>query len=455
MAPAPESQDLASSGPSNHTGFHSNTLHAVHRRRHSRILVYQGSPGAVVVSSAVHNTMTKSFRSSRLAQINPKATNALAERMPELLARGLRVINLATARPDFDTPGPIKAAAQAALDVPVTYILYSDSRGLIELREAVAGKLATENGLAVDPRRELLITAGTHEALTVALLATVDPGDEVIIFDPSWVAYQGMIRLAGGVPVFVPLTSTRLDPERLVAALSPQTRAILFTNPNNPTGTVFTPEELEAIATIACEHDLLVMVDEIYEYFLYDGRSHHSIASLPSMRERTITINGVSKAYAMTGWRIGYAAASPNLIEAMVTVHQHVISAPCTFAQKGAVAAFEGAKEAYRPMVEAYARRRDALAAGLASIETLRAPLPEGACFFFVEVDSPLTSAELSEVFLERGGLMLTPGSAFGPSSEGRLRLSFASISETQIQEVLIRLRAVVTELERAPERRP
>jgi aspartate aminotransferase len=395
--------------------------------------------------------MPNRFRASRLDRVTPKATNALAERLPELRARGLAPINLATARPDFDTPAPIKEAAKRALDERLTYILYTESRGLRELREAIAGKLLRDDALEIDPATQVLVTAGTHEALTVSLLATLDAGDEVVLFDPSWVAYQGMVRLAGGVPLFVPLPGARLDPERLRAAITPRTRAILFNNPNNPTGTVFTPNELTAIADVAREHDLLVVVDEIYEYFLYDGHTHVSIATLPGMAERTITINGLSKAYAMTGWRIGYAAGPAALVDAMLIVHQHVISAPCSFAQKGAVTAFGAAREAYEPMVAAYRRRRDALASGFARFPSLHAPLPEGACFFFLRPEGDLSSSQLSERFLELGGLMLTPGSAFGPSGEGHLRLSFAGLPEEQVPEVLSRMEGVLTALERTP----
>jgi aspartate aminotransferase len=385
-------------------------------------------------------------RAARLRDVQIKATTRLADQVRHLRERGVEPINLATARPDFDTPWAIKEATREAIAEPHTYVVYSESRGLIELREAIAAKLRYENGIEVDPGEQLLITAGTHEALSVALQALLDPGDEVVLVDPSWVAYQGMVRLAGGVPTFTTLRAGRLDEDDLRAAITPRTKAILVNNPNNPTGTVLTRQELEGLARVAQEHDLLVITDEIYEHFLYDGRQHVSLATLPGMAERTLTINGVSKAYAMTGWRVGYAAGPSWWIEAMLLVHQHFISAPCTFAQKGAVAAFTVAKDAYAEMVAAYTRRRAALAAGLTSLGLQVTP-PEGACFYFPRFPGGLSSQELSDLFLERAGLMLTPGSAFGPSGEGHLRLSFASLPESQVPEVVRRMENVMDEL--------
>src|SRR5690606_33141862 len=198
---------------------------------------------------------------------------------------------------------------------------------------------------------------------------------------------------------------------------------------------------------VAQEHDLLVITDEIYEYFLFDGNTHISLASLPGMAERTLTINGVSKAFAMTGWHVGYAAGPADWIEAMLLVHQHFISAPCSFAQKGSVAAFTVARGSVDEMVDTYRRRRDALAPLLLAMEGVSASVPEGACFFFPRFDVGLNSDQLSQEILERTGIMLTPGSAFGPASDGHLRLSFASLPEALVPEVTARLRAVLGEL--------
>lgn len=392
--------------------------------------------------------MTERFTAPRIRNVPFKATNQMTERLDALRARGLDPINLSTARPNFDTPGRIKEAAKAALDVNLTYILYSDSRGLLELRQAIVRKLTAENGLVFDPGDQVVVTAGTHEALSATLLATVGPGDEVVLLEPSWVAYKGMVGLTGATPTYAALTDGRLDEDALRSAVTPATKAILFNNPNNPTGTVFSLTELEVIASVAREADLLVIVDEIYEYFLYDGNEHVSIGSLPGMAERTITINGLSKAYAMTGWRIGYAAGPAGVMANVLAVHQHLISSPTNFAQKGAVEAFEAAHESYEPMVQAYTRRRSLLAAGLARMPWLRAPLPEGACFFFIHVSGGVPSAELCEIFLEKGGLMMPPGAAFGPSGESHLRLSFAGLPEDRVPEVLERMEEVGKHLE-------
>ncbi len=383
------------------------------------------------------------FASRRLQHVPFKATNQMTERFEALKRRGLDPINLSTARPNFDTPLKIKEAAKEALFVPLTYILYSDSRGLLELREAIAAKLSAENGIERDAAEEIIVTAGTHEALSATLLACTDPGDEVILLDPSWVAYRGMVALAGATPVHFSLVDGNLDAAALRRAVTNRTKAILLNNPNNPTGKVFRRPELEAIAAVAREFELLVIVDEIYEYFLYDGNEHVSIGSLPEMAERTVTINGLSKAYAMTGWRVGYMAGPAPVMANALAVHQHLISSPTHFAQKGAVTAFGAARDDYKPMLAAYRRRREALARGLSRLPWVEAPLPEGACFFFIRVASGASSAELSELFLEKGGLMLPPGAAFGPSGEGHLRLSFAGLAEERIPEVLERMEEV------------
>lgn len=384
---------------------------------------------------------------ARLRDIGQKATSLLADSVRARVDSGGDVISLATARPDFDTPVPVKTALINAVAVPHTYMTYTESRGLIELRQAIATKLASVNGSHYDPEQEILITAGTHEALYVALQALVEPGDEVILIDPSWAAYHGMVRLAGAEPVLVPLANDRLDVDAMRAAVTGRTRAILVNNPNNPTGTVFTVAELTALGSIAAEHGLTVLVDEIYEEFVYDGRRHVSLASLPGMRERTVLINGFSKAYAMTGWRVGYAAAPAWLIERMLIIHQHLISAPCSFAQKGAVAAYEMAREHVTAMVSSYTARRDRLWPALERLPGISAKLPEGACFFFLRYDADVTPEDFSREIAHRTGLLLTPGTAFGQTGRRHLRLSFAALPESLIPEVITRLETALEAL--------
>jgi aspartate aminotransferase len=379
-----------------------------------------------------------------LRSVQPKATNTAAEGIPSFERGEREVLSLATARPDLDTPAVVKAAVIAAIQIPHTYMTYTASRGLPELRESVALKLGARNGVAYDPESEVLITAGTHEALYVGLQAVVEPGDEVLVLDPSWVAYNGMIGLAGGVARMVTLRDNRLDIDALKRAITPRTRAFVFNNPNNPTGTVFTREELAAVVDLLAAHDILAIVDEIYEEFVYDGRQHVSLASLPGARERVLLINGYSKAYAMTGWRVGYAAGPSWLIDRMLIIHQHLISSPCAFAQKGASVAYSEAAEHVRAMVATYDRRRLLLNEALAAVPKVSYSLPEGACFYFLRVDSGLDSAMLAKTIASREGLVLTPGGAFGPSGERHLRFSFAALPEARVGEAVGRLAAAL-----------
>ncbi len=387
----------------------------------------------------------------RLKGVEYSATIGLSDAIKKMRLEGRDVISLAAARPDFDTPSSIKEAAISALRQPHEYIVYTESRGLLELRQAVAEKLSQENGLELDPEREILITVGAREGLFLAMQALVNPGDDVLVIDPSWLTYQALVRMAGGNPVFVPLYAEdgyHLDPEVLRSRVTDRTRAVILNTPNNPTGAVSTPAELEAIRDLAVERDLVVVTDEIYEYFVYDGHRHVSPASLPGMAERTLTTNACSKAWAMTGWRIGFIAGPASLIDKLLLMHQHLVSAPCSFAQKGAVTAYTSARDTVRAMVDSYRRRRDQIAARLADCPGVDFSVPEGACFFFLSFPGlGLSSEELSEKFLELGGLALTPGSAFGSQGQGHLRLSFATIGEDQVDEVMDRFSAAAREL--------
>lgn len=391
--------------------------------------------------------MTALAAPHRFDAVSFKATNQLADGVRGMLAAGLDPISLATARPNFDTPAVIKQAVIEAINVPHTYMTYSESRGLIELREAVAEKLSGRNEVNYDPETELLITAGTHEALFTGLQALVQAGDEVLLIDPSWTAYRGMVRLAGAEPVMVPLVGGRLDAAVFRSAITAKTKAMVISNPGNPTGTVFTREELQVVADAAIDHGFVVLVDEIYEEFVYDDHRHVSLASLPGMQGNTLLINGYSKAYAMTGWRVGYAAGPAWLIDRMLVMHQHLISAPTSFAQKGAVVAYSQAGESVRQMVAEYRARRDALLPLLAEIPGVVASLPQGACFYFLRVESELTSVELTERLAREAALLITPGSAFGPSGEKHLRLSFAALPRERIPEVIARMTKVLANL--------
>ncbi len=384
----------------------------------------------------------------RLKGVEFSATIGLSDTIKKMRLQGKDVISLAAARPDFDTPLAVKEAAISALRQPHEYIVYTESRGLLELRQAVSAKLSAENNLDLDPESEILITVGAREGLFLAMQALINPGDDVLIIDPSWLTYQALVRLAGGNPVFVPLYAKdgyHLDPDVLRSKITDRTRAMILNTPNNPTGAVSTLSELEAIRDIAVEHDLVVVTDEIYEYFVYDGHKHIAPSSLPGMAERTLIGNACSKAWAMTGWRIGYIAGPAPLIDSLLLVHQHLVSSPCSFAQKGAVSAFTQARDSVNLMVDSYRRRRDSIARRLADCRGVEFMVPEGACFYFLSFPGlDLSSEDLSRQFLEKGGLALTPGSAFGEQGQGYLRLSFATVGEDQIDEVMDRFKLVL-----------
>lgn len=385
----------------------------------------------------------------RLEQVDFSATIELSDRVRVLRAQGRNIISMANARPDFATPSQICEAAINALRIPHTYTTYTASRGLEELREAIARKLQDENGLSVDPTHDILVTAGEREALYLALQAFINPGDEVLVLDPGWVTYAASITLAGGIPVSIPLRyEHQYHPQKedVIAVVTTKTRAMILNTPNNPTGAVFTPQEMQMFADLAIKHNLLVITDEIYEHFIYDDSTHISIATLPGMWERTITTNSTSKGWAMTGWRIGYAIAPEALIKPMLRIHQHLISSPCAFAQKGAVTAFDAARDNVRVMMDAYRQRRDLLAQALLQMPEVEVAIPQGACFFMPRFKVDMTDWELTYAFLEKGGLAFTPGSAFGSQGKGYLRLSFAGINANQISEIIRRMGLVLKE---------
>ncbi|RMF98417.1 MAG: aminotransferase class I/II-fold pyridoxal phosphate-dependent enzyme, partial [Gammaproteobacteria bacterium] len=300
-----------------------------------------------------------------------------------LAASGADLIRLEVGRPSMDTPAHIKAAAKQALDDGIVH--YGDLQGSPGLREALAGKLRNYNGLDFGPD-EILVTNGITQAAFATFMAGLEPGDEVIQFEPWYPQHGPKIRLVGGELVNVPLDRAagfRLDAAALRAAITPRSRMLLLVNPANPTGTVFTREELEEIAAVAIEHDLLVVADEVYDYIVYDGREHISIASLPGMRERTITLCAFTKAYAMDGWRIGYAAAERRFIEQLQRVTMNDTTHPCVFAQEGARAAAAGPQDCVQEMLAEDARRRALAQQRLDAMPGVSCRLPEGTIYAF------------------------------------------------------------------------
>lgn len=349
------------------------------------------------------------------------------------------VISLGVGEPDFVTPWRIREAAIHALEQG--YTQYTSNRGLPELCREVARLLARRYGLNYQPEDEILITVGVSEGLDLALRAVLDPGDEVLVPEPCYVSYRPCTRLAGGVPVPVPSDAGsrfRVQREALEAALTPRTRVLLLNYPNNPTGGTLGRAELEAIADLARQHDLIVISDEIYAELTYD-RPHLPIASLPGMRERTITLNGFSKAYAMTGWRIGYAAGPPELIGAMTKIHQYTMLCAPIVSQKAAIEACRAGDEAAARMVAEYECRRRFFVQGLNDLG-LECPMPEGAFYAFPSIRSTgLSSEEFAEQLLKEERVAVVPGNAFGEGGEGHIRCSYAASLE-HLREALARI---------------
>jgi aspartate/methionine/tyrosine aminotransferase len=350
----------------------------------------------------------------------------------ELEREGKSVIHLEIGRPDFDTPQHIKDAASQSLDDG--FVHYTSNYGDLDLRNAIAEKLSRENGILVAPDDEIIVTVGANEGILLTMLALLDPGDEVLIPDPVWLHYFYCVQLADGKPVHVPLgeeNGFRVVPSDLEQAITPKSKMIVITTPHNPTGAVLDKETLEAIASIAIQHDLLVVSDEIYEKIIYDGAQHHSIASLPGMADRTITLNGFSKAYSMTGWRLGYVAARKQLIDSLIRVHQYSTTCATSFAQKGAVAAYTQPQDCVREMVNEFDRRRRFLVGALEQIDGITCVRPQGAFYVFPSIrEIGVPSERLAQYLLKEANVALVPGSAFGRYGEGYLRLAYSNSYE-------------------------
>lgn len=368
------------------------------------------------------------------------AIRAVAQKAEALSQAGRRIIDLSLGRPDFDTPDHIKAAAKQAIDEGKVH--YTSNYGILELRQALARKFREENGLEYSPD-EIIVTTGAVEALAASLMSFLEPGDEVVILEPSWVNYVSLVHLCGGQPILVGLRGDRfsLIGSDIATRITPKTKAILLATPNNPTGTVLDEDALWAVARAANEHDLLVVADEVYEKIVYDDAKHVSIASLKGMRDRTITCGAVSKTYSMTGWRIGYLVGDEKLISSVIKVHQSLVTCANAVAQWAALAAVTGPQQCVGKMLEEFGRRRSFLMNAFDSLSPLRLVVPKGTFFAFIDVRGlGMTSLEASEFLLESAGVGLVPGSAFGPSGEGYLRLSFAS-SQHLLEEAVENMR--------------
>lgn len=356
------------------------------------------------------------------------------------------VISLGIGEPDFVTPDVIRQAGIRS--VQNGYTAYTSNSGLFELREALAAHLERLYGVRYDPERELLITVGVSEAMQNTMLALIDPGDEVIIPEPCFVAYGPSVALAGGTPVYVPTRaedSFQVTAATIEAAITPRTKALLIGYPNNPTGAVMSRERLLEVAAVAERHDLLVFSDEIYDRLVY-GVEHTCFAALPNMRDRTILLGGFSKAYAMTGWRLGYLAASAEITAAVRKIHQYAVMSAPTMSQHAALAALQSAEDDVQQMVTEYDRRRRAIVDGFNQIG-LPTFEPQGAFYAFPRVDQlGISSAEFAERLLMEQHVAVVPGEAFGPSGEGFVRACYAT-SMDQIEAALDRIERMVSVL--------
>jgi aspartate/methionine/tyrosine aminotransferase len=385
------------------------------------------------------------WQAERMKHIPFSGIRKVFEQARKLEKEGHRVINLGIGRSDFDTPAHIKQAAKQALDAGMVH--YSSNYGLPELREAIATKLEQDNGLTYDPGSEIIVTVGTNEAVLMAMAATLNPDDEVIIPNPAWLHYFYCARLTGAVPVAVPLHEEmefKLNPDDVTRAITPRTRMLVVTTPHNPTGSVLDEETLKALADIAEKHDLIVLSDEIYEKIIYDGVEHVSFASLPGMRERTLMVNGFSKAYAMDGWRLGYVTAPSELIAVLIRVHQYTTVCATTFIQMGALAAYRGSQDTVAEMVAEFDCRRQYLIRALNETEGISCVWPRGAFYAFPSIKTTgKSSAEIADLLLEEAKVAIVPGSAFGQYGEGYLRIAYSNSLEN-IQEAMIRIKVAL-----------
>ncbi len=364
---------------------------------------------------------------NRATILTPSLTLSIDSKAKAMKAEGIDVCGFGAGEPDFDTPEHIKAAAAAALEGGFTK--YTPSSGTPELRQAIADKFQADNQLGYKPS-QIIVSNGAKHSCYNAILATVQPGDEVIIPAPYWLSYPEMVRLAGGEPVFVQTKEEngwKMTAEEFQDAMTPRTKLVIINSPGNPTGAVYTREELQAIVDVAVDEEILILSDEIYEKLVYDDVQHVSVASLSSAAyDLTITVNGFSKAYAMTGWRLGYLGAPEAIAKAIDAVQSHSTSNPCSFAQKGAYAALKGDQQPVADMRDEFDLRRNYMVNRLASIPRISVVKPEGAFYVLVNIGQlGLSSTNFADRLLSKHHVAVVPGVAFG--NDQTVRLSYAT----------------------------
>lgn len=408
--------------------------------------------------------METSRIAERIRQLAVSATLAMSQKSSELKAAGVDVVNLSVGEPDFDTPAHIKEAAKKAIDD--NYSHYSPVPGYMSLREAIADKLRNENETSFEPA-QVVVSTGAKQALSNVILATVNPGDEVVIPVPAWVSYVEMVKLAEGKPVLVPAgmeQGFKVTPAQLEAAITDKTRMVMLCSPSNPSGAVYDREEIKGLVEVLTRHPrVIILSDEIYEHINYTSEGHVSFGEFPEIADRLVIVNGVSKAYAMTGWRIGYMAGPVEIAKAVTKLQGQTTSGTCSIAQKAAEAAYRGSQECVAEMLAAFRRRRDLIVGLAREIPGLKLEMPDGAFYIFPEVSAYLgkhvttlnpdgtetvreiaTDSDLAMYLLEEGHVATVAGSAF--CMPGYLRLSYAA-SDDQLREAMARIKTALAKL--------
>ena len=393
----------------------------------------------------------KNFISDKMQTIGISGIRKVNEKALAMEREGKKVIHFEIGRPDFDTPEYIKKAAKESLDRGEVF--YTSNLGDMGLREAIAWKLETQNHIPCKAEN-VLVSVGLSEAIFDSLMAVLDPGDEILVPDPVWMNYVNVPKVLGAVPVSYSLKEEngyQIDPEEVRSKITDRTKALVLVTPNNPTGSILTRKTLEEVAEIAVEKDILVFADEVYERLIYDGEEHVSIASLPGMAERTFTFNGFSKAYSMTGWRLGYVAAPVEYIREINKLHQNAVTCAPSFVQKAGIAALREEGQEVAEMVKEYHRRRDFAVKAINETPGLSCATPNGAFYIFINckevcAKAGMTCQELAEYLLENAGIALVAGTVFGKAGEGFIRMSFANSYEN-IVEGCRKLREAAEEL--------
>lgn len=384
--------------------------------------------------------MTGVSTAKRLADVSFSGIRDVFDRVSQMEREGKDVIHMEIGRPDFDTPDPIKEAAKEALDDG--FVHYTSSSGIIELRKELARKLAEDNGIDVSPE-EIIVTAGASEAIFACFLSFLDPGDEVIIPEPMYVYYRDWADFAGADTIPLPMDGERNyqpDPEELEDLISDRTKMLVLNYPHNPTGVTLDSGILGKIADLVIEEDLMVLSDEIYEQITYGEVDHISPASLPGMEERTLTVNGFSKSYSMTGWRLGYVAGPTELTKPVLKTRQHTSNCPCSFGQKGALEALRTCKDHLESMVREFDRRRRLVIDAVKQMSKMELVKPMGAFYAFPSIEGlKKDSSQIANYLLEEVGVAVVPGTAFGETGSGHIRIAY-STSYQQLEEGLERI---------------